>query len=153
MGDDIEHLKVNKIVRKVGGKVGLGVYGQVEPSDEPTEAYGGGRLDAEIEAVPEAELRERIVTALKAIYDPEIPLNIYDLGLIYGFAIDDEQNVEIEMTLTAPACPVAGMLVSQVAREVGNVRGVRTSHVTLTWDPPWTKARMSEEALLELGLL
>lgn len=149
---DIEHLKVNKITRRIGGKVGLGVYGQVEPSEQPTEAYGGSG-DAPVVDVPDAELREHITEALKAIYDPEIPLNIYDLGLIYGFEIDADKNVEITMTLTAPACPVAGMLVSQVAREVGNVRGVKTSHVTLTWDPPWTKDRMSEEAMLELGLL
>ncbi|MGE0791778.1 MAG: iron-sulfur cluster assembly protein, partial [Sandaracinaceae bacterium] len=144
-------LKVNKITRTQGGKVGLSVYGQPEAYAGPTEAFGGDGVAPE--PVEEAELRERIVLALKEICDPEIPVNIYDLGLIYGFTIDDEANVEIEMTLTAPACPVAGMLVTQVAREVGNVRGVRTSHVKLTWDPPWTKARMSEEALLELGLL
>ena len=149
---DIEHLKINKIVRQVGGKIGLGVYGQAEPSEQPTEAYGGGG-DVPLEEVPDEVLRERIVEALKQIFDPEIPLNIYDLGLIYGFDIDADKNVEIQMTLTAPGCPVAGMLVSQVAREVGNVRGVKTSHVELTWDPPWTKDRMSEEAMLELGLL
>jgi FeS assembly SUF system protein len=150
---DIEHLKVNKIVRREGDKVGLGVIGQPDPgAEEVTEAFGGAE-DADVSAVDEATLREQITEALKTIHDPEIPVNIYDLGLIYGFEIDAEANVEIEMTLTAPACPVAGMLVQQVAQTVGALDGVRRSHVKLTWDPPWTKARMSEEAMLELGLL
>ena len=157
-GDEIEHLKVHKIhrpdevVRKErDGRVSLGVLGQVDNPPDVTEATGGtGEVT---EAVDEEELRERIVAALKSVHDPEIPLNIYDLGLIYGFTVDAESNVEIEMTLTAPGCPVAGMLVEQVARKVGEVPGVRTSRVELTWDPPWTKDRMSDEALLELGLL
>ena len=152
MPDDIEHLKTNKIVKKDGGRVGLGVYGQTDARDEVTEAYGGSS-EAPAAEVDDASLREHIVAALKEVHDPEIPLNIYDLGLIYGFEIDAERNVEISMTLTAPGCPVAGMLVNEVAQKVGDVPGVRTSHVTLTWDPPWTKDRMSDEALLELGLL
>lgn len=157
MPDDIEHLKVHKIhrpdevVRRVGGRVSLGVVGQVSNPPDLTEAHGGkGERAAEVD---EAKLREDIVTALQGIHDPEIPLNIYDLGLIYGFSIDAEGDVRIEMTLTAPGCPVAGMLVGQVARKVGEIPGVRKSHVELTWDPPWTKDRMSDEALLELGLL
>ncbi len=115
------------------------------------EAFGGtGERTAQVD---EAELRPRIVEALKSVYDPEIPLNIYDLGLIYGFEIDGDGNVEIAMTLTAPGCPVAGSLVKQVADAVGDVEGVAKSHVSLTWDPPWSKDRMSEAALLELGLL
>jgi len=103
--------------------------------------------------VDDETLRERIVAALKEVHDPEIPLNIYDLGLIYGFEIGEDRHVEIEMTLTAPGCPVAGMLVEQVAQKVGDVPGVSSSHVELTWDPPWTMDRMSDEARLELGLL
>jgi FeS assembly SUF system protein len=152
MAEDIEHLKTNKIVRHENGRVGLGVYGQVESSEGVAEAYGGSGAAPE-EVVDDETLRERIVAALKEVYDPEIPLNIYDLGLIYGFEIDADRNVEIEMTLTAPGCPVAGMLVEQVAQQVGDVPGVKTSHVELTWDPPWTKDRMSDEAKLELGLL
>ena len=156
MPDDIEHLKVHRIhrpdeiVRRDAGRVSLGVIGQVENPPDIKEARGGS---GEAEAVDEAVLRERIVETLQGIHDPEIPVNIYDLGLIYGFTIDAEQNVEIQMTLTAPGCPVAGMLVEQVAQKVGAVPGVRTSRVELTWDPPWTKDRMSEEAMLELGLL
>ena len=118
------------------------------PSEE---AYGGS--EERIAAVDEDVLRPAVEAALKTVYDPEIPLNIYDLGLIYGFEIDAEGNVEISMTLTAPGCPVAGMLVQQVAYAVGAVEGVARSHVTLTWDPPWTQDRMTEEARLELGLL
>ena len=152
MAEDIEHLKTNKLVRKADGRIGLGVVGQVEASEGVTEAHGGSGEAPSVE-VDVATLREHIVAALKEIHDPEIPLNIYDLGLIYGFEIDEERHVEIAMTLTAPGCPVAGMLVEQVARKVGDVPGVKSSHVELTWDPPWTKDRMSEEALLHLGLL
>ncbi len=116
------------------------------------EAFGGSGV-APPEAVDEAALRERIVDVLRDIYDPEIPVNIYDLGLIYGFDVEEGGKVEIRMTLTAPACPVAGALVGDVARRVGEVEGVATSHVQLVWDPPWAMDRMTEEARLELGLL
>ena len=156
MSDDIEHLKVHKIhapdevVRREGGRVSLGVLGQIDNPPDVTVGHGG---DGELsEHLDEPVLRERIVATLQGIHDPEIPVNIYDLGLIYGFTIDDERNVQIQMTLTAPGCPVAGMLVQQVAQRVGDLPAVRTATVDLTWDPPWTKARMSEEALLELGL-
>ncbi|MCB9617071.1 MAG: DUF59 domain-containing protein [Sandaracinus sp.] len=98
-------------------------------------------------------LRERVVQTLKSIYDPEIPLNVYDLGLIYDLAVDEAGQVEVRMTLTAPACPVAGQIVTDVAERVGATAGVARVHVKLVWDPPWTKERMSDEALLELGLL
>lgn len=151
MADDIEHLKTNKIIRKDGDRVALGVFGQAEPAEVVEEAFGGGK---EIDGPVDREaLRERIVETLKSIFDPEIPLNIYDLGLIYGFEVAEDGAVEIEMTLTAPGCPVAGMIVQEVAQKTGAIEGVRSSHVKLTWDPPWTKDRMSDEALLELGLL
>lgn len=103
--------------------------------------------------VDQEAVRARILGALKEIHDPEIPVNIYDLGLIYGFEVDEGGAVEISMTLTAPACPVAGWLVKEVAERVGGVEGVSRAHVSLVWDPPWTMERMSEEAQLELGLL
>ncbi|QQR89822.1 MAG: DUF59 domain-containing protein [Myxococcales bacterium] len=106
---------------------------------------------------PEFEIdklnEELIVEALKTIYDPEIPLNIYELGLIYGVDIDENRAAFITMTLTAPACPVAGSLVEQVAEKVANVPGVRHAYAKVVWDPPWDKDRMSEAAKLELGLL
>lgn len=150
--DDIEDLKVTKIVRREEGRVGLGVFGQVAPAETVKEAFGGSG-EAPSTPVDREALRERIVETLKSIYDPEIPVNIYDLGLIYGFEVADDGAVEIEMTLTAPGCPVAGMIVQEVAQKTGEIEGVRSSYVRLTWDPPWTRDRMSEEAMLELGLL
>jgi FeS assembly SUF system protein len=98
-------------------------------------------------------LKERVVDALRTLYDPEIPVNIYDLGLIYDLAVDeDEGRVDIQMTLTAPACPVAESFPSVVEEEVFTLAGVRNVKVELVWDPPWTKARMTEAARLELGI-
>ena len=98
-------------------------------------------------------LRERVIAALKTVYDPEIPINLYDLGLIYGIAIDDAGRVDIRMTLTSPACPVAGSLPGQVEQVVRCVDGVSATSVELVWDPPWNQERMSEAAQLELGIL
>ncbi len=96
-------------------------------------------------------LREHLVAVLKNIYDPEIPVNIYDIGLIYRLEVDDEGRVEIEMTLTSPACPVAGTLPAEVEGTICAQDGVREVKFALTWDPPWTPERMSEAAQLELG--
>lgn len=97
-------------------------------------------------------LEEKIVSVLKAVYDPEIPVNIYDLGLIYGIKPDGEGNVKIEMTLTSPACPAAQEIPLAVQREVGRIPEVGTVEVEVVFDPPWTPAHMSEEAKLVLGL-
>jgi FeS assembly SUF system protein len=99
------------------------------------------------------EIRERVVAALRQVHDPEIPVNIYDLGLIYRIDVDDKGEVDIDMTLTAPACPVAGTMPGLVAEAVKTVEGVSDCRVNLVWDPPWTQERMSEEAQLQLGLL
>jgi FeS assembly SUF system protein len=122
------------------------------PEPSVSEAYGGSG-DAPSEPIDAQAVRERLVEALKTIYDPEIPVNIHDLGLIYGLEVDAGGRAEIEMTLTAPGCPVAGWIVEEVARKTGEVEGVSTSHVTLTWEPPWSQDRMTDEAKLELGLL
>lgn len=98
-------------------------------------------------------VRERVIETLQTIYDPELPVNLYDLGLIYDIAVDVDFNVQIQMTLTAPACPVAGTLPGEVERKVATVPGVASAKVELVWSPPWDKSRMSESALLELGLL
>ena len=98
-------------------------------------------------------LQQRVVGALRGVYDPEIPVNIYDLGLIYLVHIDERGVVNVQMTLTAPACPVAGTLPGQVENVLRQVEGVRDASVELVWDPPWDQARMSEEARLTLGLL
>lgn len=99
------------------------------------------------------DVRDRIVQMLTTIYDPEIPVNIYEMGLIYDLAVDAEGDVKILMTLTSPSCPVAGSLPPEVEAKVGSVEGVRSVTVDLTWDPPWTPERMSEAAKLELGFL
>jgi FeS assembly SUF system protein len=106
-------------------------------------------------AIPAEELEQLtadIVAALKTVYDPEIPADIYELGLIYKIDIDDSRNVAVEMTLTAPGCPVAGEMPTWVENAVGAVPGVGQVTVTLTFDPPWDKDRMSDEAKLALGM-
>ena len=97
-------------------------------------------------------LESRIIAAIRTVYDPEIPVNIYDLGLIYGLDIDADAAVSVRMTLTAPGCPVAGILPDQVASAVRAVDGVTDAHVELVWDPPWSQDCMSDEARLTLGL-
>jgi FeS assembly SUF system protein len=97
-------------------------------------------------------MKERIVAALKNVYDPELPVNIWELGLIYNVDVDAEGRARVLMTLTAPNCPVAGSLPAEVERRVRAVEGVSDVAVELTFDPPWTKDRMSEAAKLSLGL-
>jgi FeS assembly SUF system protein len=101
---------------------------------------------------PERILLEgRIVAAIRTVFDPEIPVNIYDLGLIYDIDIDPDNNVNVRMTLTAPGCPVAGTLPVEVKNRVSAVDGVNSAEVELVWEPQWSKDMMSEEARLELG--
>jgi len=97
-------------------------------------------------------VKDQIIAALKTVYDPEMPVNIYELGLIYGVSVDDNGRADIRMTLTAPNCPVAGSLPAEVERAVRAVPGVADVKLELTFDPPWTKDRMSEAAKLALGL-
>ena len=100
------------------------------------------------------QLESKIIEALKTVYDPEIPVNVYDLGLIYEINIDEEKKkVRLVMTLTAPNCPVADSLVDEVKQKVEAIEGVDEVELNLTFDPPWSRDMMSEEALLELGLL
>jgi FeS assembly SUF system protein len=96
---------------------------------------------------------EQVINALKHVFDPEIPINIYDLGLIYELKIDDEFNVYVLMTLTTPNCPVAEDMPGMVLEEIRKVAGVKEVKVDLTFEPPWDKEMLSEAALLELGLL
>ena len=98
-------------------------------------------------------VEEKVIEALKTVYDPEIPVDIYELGLIYGIDISPENEVRVRMTLTAPGCPVAGDIVAEVDRKIESIDEVKSCRVELVWDPPWTKDRMSEAALLELGML
>ena len=99
-----------------------------------------------------SELKEKVILEIKKIYDPEIPVNIYELGLIYNIQINNEKKVNIEMTLTSPNCPVAESLPNMVKENILKVEGVEDVDLKLVWDPPWTKDKMSEAAKLELNL-
>jgi len=119
--------------------------------------YLAGFLSGETESAPAAadndDLRERIVEALKSVYDPEIPVDIYELGLIYDVEISDDGDAVITMTLTTPHCPVAESMPAEVELRVLSVPGIRDAEVKLVWDPPWDPSKMSDEARLELGML
>ncbi len=112
----------------------------------------GGQAVPTVDLESEADLEERIVAALKTVYDPEIPVDIYELGLIYDIAHQGGGKVEVSMTLTSPACPVAGSLPGEVEQKVQGVDGVEEASVELVWDPPWNPSMMSEAAKLDLGM-
>lgn len=99
------------------------------------------------------ELEKVIIDTVKTVYDPEIPVDIYELGLIYEIKIDEEYNVQIDMTLTSPACPVAETLPAEVEAKVAGISDVKSAKINITFDPPWTREMMSEEAQLELGMM
>ena len=124
---------------------------------ERTRDYLEGFLQKKPESVPAGapggDLYEAVISALKEIYDPEIPVNIYDLGLIYGVEVDDESDVTVTMTLTTPHCPVAETMPGEVELRAASVPGVRDAEVNLVWDPPWGPDKMTDEARLELGML
>lgn len=98
-------------------------------------------------------LQDKIVVMLRTCYDPEIPVNIYDLGMIYDVDIDENNNVTIEMTFTSPACPAADFILMDVQMKVESIDEVNSVNINLTFDPPWDQSMMSEEAMLELGML
>lgn len=99
------------------------------------------------------ELRDKAIAVLKTIYDPEIPVDIYELGLVYGVDVNESGEILITMTLTSPSCPVAETLPPEVEQKVAGIKGVNSAKVEITWDPPWDKSMMSEEAMVELGLM
>jgi len=154
VSEDIERLKIHKIKpRTTSEHVFLPVSDVPHPPTEPiTEAVGGTGEKPQTPIDP-AKVEAAVIEALQTVYDPEIPVNIYELGLIYGVEVSEDGHAEIRMTLTAPACPVAGALVEEVAEKAGRVEGVSTSHVELVWDPPWTPDNMTDAAKLELGML
>jgi FeS assembly SUF system protein len=102
---------------------------------------------------PGGDLYEAVIEALKDIYDPEIPVNIYDLGLVYEVVVTPEHHAKVKMTLTTPHCPVAESMPGEVELRVGSVPGIGDAEVELVWDPPWDPQKMSDEAKLELGML
>jgi FeS assembly SUF system protein len=131
----------------------------MDPQDRPSDGTNGvteatppvGAMPAK--SVEDKLLEGKVIAALKTVYDPEIPVDIYELGLIYKIDIDADRNVAIQMTLTAPACPVAGTLPGDVERRVEAVDGVKSATVELVWEPAWSRDRMSETALLTLGMM
>jgi FeS assembly SUF system protein len=136
---------------------------RVDQAESPRETFERKRdyLDGFLSQKPEplsgsepgGALYESVIEALKEIYDPEIPVNIYDLGLIYGVDVTDDGHVAITMTLTTPHCPVAESMPGEVELRVSAVPGIATADVNLVWDPPWSPQQMSDDAKLELGML
>ena len=125
-------------------------------TNSATEVFAGKGSNFEyvrMELRPIPDMEADIVKVLKNVYDPEIPVNIYDLGLIYEVNIDDSRKVEVKLTLTAPNCPMADQLIMEVNDRVGEITGVTDVVINLTFDPPWDKSMMSEEAMLDLGFL
>lgn len=133
---------MNRLARFAG-------FGRHEAAPEGHTDHG----EVAVERVEPEELREPIIAALRTVHDPEIPVNIYDLGLIYTIDIASNGDVGIDMTLTAPACPVAGMMPIMVREAVQKVEGVGEVKVELVWDPPWSQEKMTDEARLQLGLM
>ena len=122
---------------------------------ETAEAEAAAPAPEKPSAIPAdelARLSDEIVTALKTVYDPEIPADIYELGLIYNVDVDDDRGVKIKMTLTTPNCPAAADLPGQVENVVASVPGVREAKVDIVWDPPWDPSRMSDEARAVLNM-
>lgn len=105
-----------------------------------------------VENIQREALRSQVIEVLRTVYDPELPVNIYDLGLIYDVEVGPNNHIHVKMTLTTPACPVAGTLPPQVEQRVLAVEGVQDAEVELVWDPPWTPDRMTDAAKLELNL-
>lgn len=134
---------MNRLARFAG-------FGKRREEQEETEHLD---QDVVVECMDPEELREPIIAALRNVHDPEIPINIYDLGLIYRIGIASHGDVDIDMTLTAPACPVAGMMPLMVRDAVARVEGVGAVKVALVWDPPWNQDNMSDAARLQLGLM
>lgn len=127
--------------------------GELPMQPNPTQMAELERLSHEPVPHCREKMHEAIVAALRTVYDPELPVNLYDLGLIYDIIVDEDYSVEVRMTLTAPGCPVAGEMPRMVERAVRFVNGVKDVRAKLVWDPPWDKSMMSEAAQLELGFL
>jgi FeS assembly SUF system protein len=126
---------------------------QFERKKDYLAGFLAGEKEAEPKGGPGGDLQASVVDALKSIYDPEIPVDIYELGLIYDVDITDDGDATITMTLTTPHCPVAESLPNEVELRVLSVPGIRDAVVNLVWDPPWDPSKMSDEARLELGML
>ena len=155
MNDEQQHNPIHLNVLPNSGKID---QLRKEVSDQPKTKNLADRtiIDRALDSTKSPKqkaIEEKVIELLKTVYDPELPVNIYELGLIYEINVADDNSVNVKMTLTAPACPVAGSLPPEVERRIETIDEVPRAKVEVVWDPPWTKDRMSEAALLELGLL
>ena len=123
------------------------------PEDSPANAESQSVSDITPDPAKMDEIAPKVIEAMKTVYDPEIPVNIYEMGLIYDVLVDAGGKVGVKMTLTAPACPAAQSLPVEVREKARSVEGVSDAKVEVVWDPPWTKDRMSDAAKLQLGML
>ncbi len=139
--------KVEALRRELAGELPAGAASPTPQQDPLAKANQPAltTLDRKI-------LEGKIIAAISKVYDPEIPVNVYELGLIYGIDIADDNSVTVKMTLTAPGCPVAGSLPGEVEKQVESVDEVKEAEVILVWEPAWDKSRMSEAAMLQLNL-
>lgn len=155
--EEVDHVETPPRARVSDADAGPGESGALPEPAARKRDYLEGFLKQQPADAPAGEpggdLYEAIIEALKEIYDPEIPVNIYDLGLIYGVDVTPDGHAAVTMTLTTPHCPVAESMPGEVEMRVGAVPGVGHAEVNLVWDPPWDPQKMSDEAKLELGML
>lgn len=139
------------ISRKLGADQTIAEEPAPVPAPAPAAEVAAGAVP--VNPVSKLDLEARVLEAVRMVYDPEIPVNVHELGLIYDLQVSPEGNVAIQMTLTAPSCPEAGFIPGRVETAVRGVEGVKDAKVELVWEPQWTPARMSEAAKLQLGIL
>ena len=140
--------KVEELKRELQEKLDSSLVAEPAPA-----AKDGENAGTAAQSPRQRDIERKVIGVLRTVYDPEIPVNIYDLGLIYEVKVDETDAVYVKMTLTAPACPVAGSLPGEVEAKIEGLPEVRTAEVVLVWEPPWSKDRMSESAMLDLGFM
>jgi FeS assembly SUF system protein len=153
MSDRFEIEEVEAVQSPPKARVVLDTDGDAERKRDYLAGFLAQKPQVDLAGEPGGAVYDAIIDALKEIYDPEIPVNIYDLGLIYGVEVTEDGHAVVAMTLTTPNCPVAESMPAEVEMRVGSVPGVGFAEVNLVWDPPWDPQKMSDEAKLELGML
>jgi len=153
MSDRIDIEEVDSVAPPARARVEDSVGETFERKRDYLAGFLAQKPEGDAPGEPGGALYDAIIAALKEIYDPEIPVNIYDLGLIYGVEVGDDAHATVTMTLTTPHCPVAESMPAEVELRVGSVPGVGLADVNLVWDPPWDPQKMSDDAKLELGML
>jgi FeS assembly SUF system protein len=155
MSDDYQYphsVKSLPVVRETVGAEAPDLRRDLQEGLAAAHDTPGMQHQSQSSSIQQKLVEGKVIEAIRMVYDPEIPINIYDLGLIYEINVDTENRVVVKMTLTAPGCPVAGSLPAEVEQRIEAVPEVKSAEVILVWDPPWDKSRMSESAMLELGL-